>query len=284
MHMRFDLRVIVENSACLSDASIWSQHGLCLFVEMDVGSEKMRILIDTGPSPEVTVHNIDSLNLDCDDVDLIFLSHGHYDHTGGLMGILRRISRKVIVLAHPDIFAPKLSARPFLRFIGPPFSRAEAKDAGAIMLESMGPVRIAKSVMTTGEVERSVPFEKVESFWTIKDNLYCPDAIPDDQALIANIEGKGLAVITGCAHAGVINTIRHAQRIMGVEKLYAVIGGFHLMDADDERITSTADALLELDPSIVRPGHCTGQKALSHLQQKLGDRCRPLATGDLIKL
>lgn len=282
--MRFNLRVIVENSACLSDASIWSQHGLCLFVDMDVGSDKMRMLIDTGTSPEVTVHNIDALDLDFDDVDLIFLSHGHYDHTGGLIGILGLMSRKVPVLAHPGIFSPKLKSHPFLRFIGPPFSRAQAEYAGAIMLESTGPIRIAKNVMTTGEVERSVPFEKVESFWTIKDNLYCPDTIPDDQALIANIEGKGLVVITGCAHAGVINTIRHAQRIMGVEKLYAVIGGLHLMDADDERIASTARALLELDPSIVRPGHCTGQKALSHLQQTLGDRCRPLATGDLIKL
>lgn len=282
--MRSNLRVIVENSACLSDASIWSQHGLCLFVEIDLGSDRMRMLIDTGTSPEVTVHNIDALNLDFDDVDLIFLSHGHYDHTGGLMGILRRMSRRVPVLAHPGIFSPKLKGNPFLRFIGSPFSRAQAEDAGAIMLESTGPVRIAKNVMTTGEVERSVPFEKVESFWTIKDNLYCPDTMPDDQALIANIEGKGLVVITGCAHAGVINTIRHAQRIMGVEKLYAVIGGFHLMDADDERIASTAKALLELDPSIVRPGHCTGQKAISHLQQTLGDRCRPLATGDLIKL
>ncbi len=242
------------------------------------------MLIDTGQSPEVTVHNIDALDLGFDDLDLIFLSHGHYDHTGGLMGILRRMSCRVPVLAHPDIFSPKLKGHPFLRFIGPPFSRAQAEYAGAIMLESTGPIRIAKNVMTTGEVERSVPFEKVESFWTIKDNLYCPDTIPDDQALIANIEGKGLVVITGCAHAGVINTIRHAQRIMGVEKLYAVIGGLHLMDADDERIASTARALLELDPSIVRPGHCTGQKALSHLQQTLGDRCRPLATGDLIKL
>ncbi len=282
--MKLDLRVVVENSACQTNASMWSQHGLCIFMELDLGSDKMKILMDTGTSPEVTLHNIDALNLDLDDVDLIFLSHGHYDHTGGLMGILKRMNRRVPVLAHPEIFAPKLKGLPFLKFIGVPFSRAQAEDAGAVMLESRGPVAVAKNVMTTGEVERVVPFENVEGFWTIKDNLYRQDTIQDDQALMANIEGKGLVIISGCSHAGIVNTIRHAQKVMEVEDLYAVIGGFHLMGADDERIASTAEALLELDPSIVRPGHCTGQKAVSLFQQVLGDRCRPLATGDIIEL
>jgi 7,8-dihydropterin-6-yl-methyl-4-(beta-D-ribofuranosyl)aminobenzene 5'-phosphate synthase len=88
-------------------------------------------------------------------------------------------------------------------------------------------------------VPRIEPFEKVEGFWTVKDGQYCQDSIPDDQALAVNIPGKGLAVITGCAHAGIINTIRHAQKIMGVEELYAVIGGFHLMKADEKRIEAT---------------------------------------------
>ncbi len=284
MFMRLNLRVVVENSVCQTNANLWSQHGLCIFMDLDLGSHKMKILMDTGTSQEVTLHNIDVLNLDLDDVDLIFLSHGHYDHTGGLMSVLKRINRRVPVLAHPEIFAPKLKGLPFLRFIGPPFTRTQAKDAGAVMLESRGPIAVAKNIMTTGEVERVVPFEKVDGFWTIKDNLYRPDTIPDDQALVANIEGKGLVIIAGCSHAGIVNTIRHAQKVMGVEDLYAVIGGFHLMSADDERIASTAEALLELDPSIVRPGHCTGQKAISLLQQTLGDRCQPLATGDLIEL
>lgn len=284
MFMRLDLRVLVENSACQTNASIWSQHGLCIFMELDQGSEKMKILMDTGTSQEVTLHNIDALNLDLGDVDLIFLSHGHYDHTGGLTGILKRMSHRVPVLAHPDIFAPKLKGLPFLRFIGPPFSRAEAEAAGAIMLEARGPVKIAPGLTTTGEVARLESFEKGENFWTVRDGQYCQDTIPDDQALAASLPGKGLVVITGCAHSGIINTIRHAQKITGVEKLYAVIGGFHLMDADDGRIDATAEALKGLDPAIVRPGHCTGQKAICRLQEALGERCRPLAVGDSIQL
>jgi 7,8-dihydropterin-6-yl-methyl-4-(beta-D-ribofuranosyl)aminobenzene 5'-phosphate synthase len=278
------LTIVVENSASLGDTPVWAQHGLSIFLETELGSESMKLLMDTGASSEVMLHNADALHIDLHHLDLISLSHGHYDHTGGLMGILQRLNSKICILAHPDIFAPKLKERPILKFIGPPFTRAEAEAAGAIMLEARGPVAIAPGVMTTGEVPRIEPFEKVEDFWTIKDGQYCQDKIPDDQALAINMEGKGLVVITGCAHAGIINTIKHAQKITGVEELYAVIGGFHLMGADEKRIEATAKALQPLDPAIVRPGHCTGQKAVCRLQEALGERCRPLTVGDSIPL
>ncbi|MFZ2471283.1 MAG: MBL fold metallo-hydrolase [Methanothrix sp.] len=278
------LSVVVENSASLSNSSVWAQHGLSVFLELDYGQERIRLLWDTGASSEVMLHNADTLDLDLSRLDLICLSHGHYDHTGGLMGILQRRKDRVCIVAHPDIFAPKLKARPALKFIGPPFSRTEAEAAGAIMLECRGQVAIAPGVMTTGEVARQETFEKADGFWTVKDGQYCKDEIPDDQALAVNMPGKGLIVITGCAHSGIINTIRYAQKITGVEKLYAVIGGFHLMDADKERIDATAKALHELDPAFVRPGHCTGQKAVCRLQKSLGERCLPLAVGDTILL
>ncbi|MCK9565269.1 MAG: MBL fold metallo-hydrolase [Methanothrix sp.] len=278
------LTIVVENSATLDHNSVWAQHGLSIFLELKFDQESMRLLWDTGASSEVMLHNADELNIDLNNLDLICLSHGHYDHTGGLMSVLQQRKERIVILAHPDIFAPKLKGLPFLRFIGPPFSRAEADAAGAIMLEARSPVAIAPGLVTTGEVARMESFEKVENFWTVRDGQYCQDTIPDDQALAASLPGKGLVVITGCAHSGIINTIRHAQKITGVEKLYAVIGGFHLMDADDGRIDATAEALKGLDPAIVRPGHCTGQKAISRLQEALGERCWPLAVGDLIQI
>ena len=187
------LTIVVENSASLGNSSVWAQHGLSIFLELELGSERMKLLMDTGASSEVMLHNADALNLDLRNIDLICLSHGHYDHTGGLMGILQRMNGRVCILAHPDIFAPKLKARPILKFIGPPFTRAEAEAAGAIMLESRGPVALAPGVMTTGEVPRIETFEKVEGFWTIKDGQYCQDSIPDDQALAINMPGKGLS-------------------------------------------------------------------------------------------
>jgi 7,8-dihydropterin-6-yl-methyl-4-(beta-D-ribofuranosyl)aminobenzene 5'-phosphate synthase len=217
------------------------------------------------------------------EIDLICLSHGHYDHIGGLMGLLQRRMAPVPIVAHPDIFAPKLKVRPFLKYIGAPFTRDQLEAAGAIMLPCQGPATLAPGVMTTGEVPRVEAFETVEGFWTMRDDQYTPDAMPDDQSLAIHLSGKGLVVISGCAHSGIINTIRYAQRITGEERLYAVIGGFHLMDADNKRIDATARALLDLDPAVVRPGHCTGQKALSRLQEVLGESCQPLTVGDSIE-
>ena len=281
-----DLRliIVVENSASLDNSSLWAQHGLSIFLELNFGSESMKLLWDTGASSEVMLHNADALDLDLCHLDLICLSHGHYDHTGGLMGVLQRRNGRVCILAHPDIFLPKLKERPTLQYIGPPFTRTQAEAAGAIMLDCRSPLDVAPGVMSTGEVARLESFEKVEGFWTVKDGQYCEDSIPDDQALVINLPGKGLVVITGCAHSGIINTIRHAQKITGVEDLHAVIGGFHLMGAEEKRIDATAKALQNLDPAIVRPGHCTGQKAVFRLQKALGERCRPLAVGDSIQL
>jgi 7,8-dihydropterin-6-yl-methyl-4-(beta-D-ribofuranosyl)aminobenzene 5'-phosphate synthase len=278
------LRIIVENSASMENASLWAQHGLCILLDLELISKSMKLIWDTGASGEVLLHNSQALHVDLDKIDQICLSHGHYDHTGGLMAVLQQMKRKVPVLGHPDIFAPKLKARPALEYIGLPFIRSQAEAAGAVFLECRGPVALAPGLFTTGEIPRPESFEKVEGFWTIRDGQYGPDIIPDDQALAAVLPDRGLVVITGCAHSGIINTIRQAQRITGVDKLYAVIGGFHLMGADRERIDATAESLRDLDPALVRPGHCTGQKAVCLLQQALGERCQPLAVGETIDL
>ncbi|MDD2836935.1 MAG: MBL fold metallo-hydrolase [Methanothrix sp.] len=278
------LTIVVENSATLDHNSLWAQHGLSIFLELKFDQKIMMLLWDTGASSEVMLHNAEELDIDLNNLDLICLSHGHYDHTGGLMGVLQHRKDRIVILAHPDIFAPKLKTQPLFKFIGLPVSRSQVEAAGAIMIQARGPVAIAPGFMTTGEVARLESFEKVENFWTVRDGQYCQDNIPDDQALAAVLPGKGLVVITGRAHSGIINTIRHAQKITGVEKLYALIGGFHLMDADDGRVDATVEALKGLDPAIVPTGHCTGHKAICRLQEVLGERCLPLAVGDLIQI
>ncbi len=278
------LKIVAENSDSVECSSLWAQHGLSIFLDLDLGSMSTKMLLDTGASAEVMLHNASVLGIDLAGIDLICLSHGHYDHTGGLMGILQEMKRRVPVLAHPDIFAPKLKARPVLEDIGLPFTRVQAEAAGAVMLECRGPAALAPGLTTTGEISRIESFEIVEGFWTVRDGQYCPDIITDDQALVAVLPGRGLVVITGCAHSGIINTIRHAQKITGVDEIYAVIGGFHLMGASLKRIDATAEALLELNPELLRPGHCTGQKAICRLQQTLGERCCPLSVGDVINI
>jgi len=284
MLQNLHLTIAVENSASIENASLRAEHGLSIHMELDLGSDGMELLWDTGASGDVLLHNSRLLHIDLDAIDQICLSHGHYDHTGGLMAVLQQMKRRIPVLAHPDIFAPKLKARTVLEYIGLPFIRSQAEAAGAVMLECRGPVPLAQGLTTTGEIPRLEGFEKVEGFWTVRDGQYGPDIIPDDQALAAVLPDRGLVVITGCAHSGIINTIRQAQRITGVDELYAVIGGFHLMGADRERIDATARALLKLDPAVIRPGHCTGQRAVCQLQQALGERCQPLAVGETINL
>ncbi len=243
----------------------------------------MRLLMDTGASGEVTLHNLEMLGIDLNDIDLIFLSHGHYDHTGGLMDLLRRMKRRVPVIAHPEIFAPKLKARPFLKNIGLPFSRSQLEEHAVILL-SKNPTTLAPGVITTGEVERKTAFEHVEGFWTIRDGIYQPDTIVDDQSLVLKLDDRGLVVISGCAHSGIINIIQQAKRLTCSDKICAVIGGFHLIDSDEVRINKTVEELLALDPEIVRPGHCTGAHAISMLQNALGERCKPLFTGEIVEL
>jgi 7,8-dihydropterin-6-yl-methyl-4-(beta-D-ribofuranosyl)aminobenzene 5'-phosphate synthase len=278
------LSIVVENSASLNSNSVWAQHGLSIFLELDFSPERMRLLWDTGASSEVMLHNIDAMDIDLCSLDLICLSHGHYDHTGGLMTILNCTRPHVPVLVHPDAFCPKYKTRPGLKYIGLPFTREQAEAAGAVMLERRDPVEIVCGVMTTGEIPRIVPFETVEGFRTVRDGKCCTDLINDDQALAIDLSGKGLVVVSGCAHSGIINTVRHAQKITGIDELYAVIGGFHLMGADEKRIDATAEVLMELDPEIVRPGHCTGSRAVCILQRALGERCQPLTAGESIIL
>jgi 7,8-dihydropterin-6-yl-methyl-4-(beta-D-ribofuranosyl)aminobenzene 5'-phosphate synthase len=279
------LSVVVENTASMTNPCVWAQHGLCLLLQIELsGSECVNILMDTGASLDVTLHNIDALNLDLSRVDVIFLSHGHYDHTGGLIGVLRRIGKPVPVVAHPSIFDPKLKGKPYLKFIGPTFTAAQIEAAGAVMIYAKNPVTLAKDVLTSGEVERTTPFEEVDGFQTVEDGRFIEDRLRDDQALIIHIEGKGLAVISGCAHSGIANTVKYAQKVTGIKDVYAVIGGFHLEKASEERIRSTLEELQKLNPRIIGPGHCTGIKAINHFIETFGDRCKPLAAGDTFEL
>lgn len=148
----------------------------------------------------------------------------------------------------------------------------------------INPITIVKGVMTSGEIHRALAYEKVKDFWKIEGGVFKHDIMPDDQALMVSIDGRGLIVLSGCAHAGIVNTIRHAQKVTNVTDVYAVLGGFHLKNADDKRIQLTIKDLLKIDPEVIRPCHCTGSKAIHQLIRAFGDRCKPLRTGDTIEL
>ena len=279
-----ELAVLVEDSANPAEPGLSAKHGLSFFMKAKTSDGELSLIMDTGPSPDVLLHNVDVMGINLQKTEVVMLSHGHYDHTGGLIEALKRMEKRVPVVAHPKIFDPKFKVKPSLKFIGASFKQSDVEAAGGMPLLVASPVKIAEGIMATGEVERKVAFERVEGFWTVDNERFVEDIMPDDQSLIINIEGKGLVVVAGCAHSGIVNTIRHAQKITETDRVYAVLGGFHLREADEKRIQATVNELMKLDVNFIGPCHCTGSKAVNQLTEAFGDRCRRLHTGDIVKL
>lgn len=280
------LTVLIEDSVETKDESkkrLIAKHGLSILVEAKTGDIKVCVLMDTGPSSEALLNNIDVMNVNLRNIDAIVLSHGHYDHTGGLINLLQAVGKHVPVLAHPKVFNPKFAVKPKLRFIGSAFTSPAVENAGGVPFLVKNPVKIADGVITTGEIPRMTTYEKVSGFLTVEEERLTDDLIVEDQALVVNLKDKGLVVITGCAHAGVVNTMRHAQKIMEAERIYAVLGGFHLVDANDEKIQSTVIDLMKFAPDFLGPCHCTGEKAIRKLKETFGNKCQLLKTGDTLQ-
>jgi 7,8-dihydropterin-6-yl-methyl-4-(beta-D-ribofuranosyl)aminobenzene 5'-phosphate synthase len=281
---RLKVTVLVDDSPSTHEHRLKAKHGLSLLIETRAAGTDSRILMDTGPTPSIALQNADILGIEMEKIDIVVLSHGHYDHTGGLIGILKRIDRPVPVVAHPGVFSPKFAYKPSLQSIGAECDRSLVRDAGGVLVLARNPVRIMNGAMTSGEIQRQTPFEDARGFWTVEGECFIADPIIDDQALFINVTNKGLVVITGCAHSGIINTARQGVKVTGVEDIYAIIGGLHLEKAEDSRIRASVDGLSEIDPAAVYPCHCTGSKAIGRLLDSFKDRCRPLHTGDVFEI
>ena len=263
--MPFRITTLSENTAGFP--GVLAEWGLSVLVETD----DFKILLDTGASISVP-NNAPVFGLDLSTIDKIVLSHGHYDHTGGLKGVLKQIGKRVEVIAHPDIWAKKFAhGEGWERYIGIPFSRDELEALGATFTLRKDPVWISDDIVTTGEIPMTTEYEEIDpNLYVKEDDQWLPDPLLDDRALIIKAS-DGLVVILGCAHRGTINTIRHAQEITGVEQIHTVIGGTHLIGASEERVLNTAAALQELGVQRVGVSHCTGLPSSMLLSQQLGE-------------
>lgn len=275
--------VIVENTARMERRGIVGKHGFCSLIEAKSKKDEVKILLDAGSSADVVLNNAKILGVDLSDLDAIVVSHGHYDHTGGLLEVLKMNDKLLPVIAHPNAFKPKFASKPKIRYIGNPFRESEVESKGGILVKAKNPVTLFDGLMTTGEIVRRTPYEKPKGFWTISEERYVKDEVLDDQAVIADLRDKGLVVVTGCAHSGIINTILHSREITGVKKVHAVLGGFHLVDADENKMNQTIESLREFDVSLLMPGHCTGYKAVNKLMNAFGEKCRSLRAGEILE-
>jgi len=282
---KLTVTVLAEDSVPY-ESPLLGQHGVSFWLEAERNGITKRVLVDVGQNPEALLFNVGKLGIPLREADAVVLTHCHYDHTQGLTRILEAIGRKnVPVIAHPALFRLNFVTEPFFQHVGVmEGDRAEdLRAAGAELVLVSGPLQLMPGLSTTGEVPRVTDFEEVGiALSTLDENgRVVPDSMPDDLSLAARIEGKGLALVTGCSHAGIINILRHV--LTPGEKLEAVIGGLHLVEAPAERIEKTVEALAGYSPSLVAAGHCTGFRAQAALYRVLGKRFTPLGSGAVFR-
>jgi 7,8-dihydropterin-6-yl-methyl-4-(beta-D-ribofuranosyl)aminobenzene 5'-phosphate synthase len=266
------IRILCDNSAGPFSGTL-GEHGFAALIERDGDS----ILFDTGGG-HTLLHNAQRMNLDLRRVGQVVLSHGHYDHTGGLWPLLQSCGPKEL-LAHPGIFTRRYAIREGIRrSIGIPYGEDFLRGIGASFSYSDAFREIAPGIFLTGEVPRQTDFEDGDA------NLFCDDTgcqrdhVPDDQSLVL-VTRKGLLLLLGCCHAGVVNTVELARRRTGVDQLYAVVGGCHLAFSSKLQIDSTIQALKRYGVKKICAGHCTGFDASVRLAKEFPGALRPAHVG-----
>lgn len=270
------------------ETSLLAQHGISILLDVESVGVRKKILMDVSQSSEPILHNMNILGIDPTSLDMIFLSHCHYDHTKGLVGMLQAIQKEGIpIIAHPTIFRPNYVLKPYLRHIGitGENSKERIEENGGCLVLAREPFELLPGVISTGEVERVMDFEEARiGAYNIEDGKLVEDQILDDMSLIVNVRGKGLVIVTGCGHAGIINMIRHSMKITGVSRIEGLIGGFHLIEASEESIEKTVEALSKIDLGWVFSGHCTGFAANKRMSTVLGDKFSLLHAGKRLNL
>jgi len=251
-----------------------AEHGLSCLLKVYAGSEEHAVLMDAGISATCLFHNAGLLKVDLSQIESVVLSHGHFDHFGGLLELLNRVTKGIPLVLHPDAFLQRRLNAPVIgRPVGMPALDEEAlKETGAMLHQTKGAFTLASDlVLVTGEVERVTDFErgfpwaeaKIDSDWVV-------DPFHDDQGVAVKVKGRGLVVIGGCSHAGIINTVKHAQKVARTGAVHAVLGGFHLSGPVFEPIIGpTIEEMKKIGPDYVVPMHCTGWRAINQFAKEM---------------
>jgi 7,8-dihydropterin-6-yl-methyl-4-(beta-D-ribofuranosyl)aminobenzene 5'-phosphate synthase len=267
----------------------FAEHGFSVLIKTISKGYHHTVLFDTGLSSEGIVTNATGMGVELSNVEGVVLSHGHYDHFGGLAKVSQVIGKEDLpIIVHDDVFKTRGmintdgSIREFPKF------PAENQIAPARYVRRKKSTLLGdKTILVSGEIPRKTYFEKgFKRHYVLSGDKWLPDPwIWDDQAIILNVKHKGLVIITGCAHAGIVNTALYAQQITGVTKVYSVMGGFHLAGKDCEtRINQTIELLLQSDPKIIVPMHCTGWRGKYAISKAIPHAFVSNSVGNLYRL
>lgn len=245
----------------------FAEHGFSVLIRVLRDGKSHVVLFDTGISPEGVVSNAKGMGLNLAEIESIVLSHGHFDHFGGLLKVLEVINKRDLpIIVHEDMFKVRGVANPDGTVRKFPTFPAENQVKLGKYVRTKQPYPVADDTMlVTGEIARKTDFEKgFPQHRALVDGKWQPDPwIWDDRAIVINVKQKGLVIISGCAHAGIVNTILYAQQITGIAKVYAIMGGFHLAGKEcEQRISQTVKKLKQLNPTVIVPSHCTGWRGI----------------------
>ncbi|MCA1717232.1 MAG: MBL fold metallo-hydrolase [Actinobacteria bacterium] len=251
-----------------------AEHGLSLLLTIEREGHSASLIYDAGLGRKTALHNMDILQVRLPDLRTIVMSHGHSDHHGGLEGMIRRVgARGMPLVIHPEAWRDRKIVFPTGAelHLPPPSPQDLEREGVAITEERQPSLLIDGTVLVTGQVERVTDFEKGFPLnYARLDGSWEPDPwIWDDQAVVVNLKGKGLVVLSGCSHAGAINVLHQAQRLTGEDRVHAFVGGMHLTGGIFEPLMPrTLDELARISPRWLVPGHCTGWKATHEISRR----------------
>lgn len=271
------INILTENRA--RKRGFLAEHGLSIYIE----SEEANILFDTGQS-DVYIHNASAMNVDLQQADCVVLSHGHYDHCGGLVHFPKSLKTPKIYVqksAFGKRYALNSDGKTY-REIGIPWSLTQQDDIKNHLVYTQVTTKIAPNVFLCGEIPFTTPFEGVPSGFFLGEEKK-KDMLQDEQMLIFNKE-EGLYIFLGCSHPGVVNCLQYAKKLFPSKKINTVVAGMHLGSVDPLRLQKTMEYLANSDIQKLVPLHCTGIFAIAAMKHLLGDRCYPLCVGETLDI
>jgi 7,8-dihydropterin-6-yl-methyl-4-(beta-D-ribofuranosyl)aminobenzene 5'-phosphate synthase len=276
---------VIKRMRIMPPGAPLAEPGLAYLLKVQLGAQTHTLLFDTGISGSCLLHNaatfasskaalMGEVSAKFEDIEAVILSHGHFDHFGGLVAVFKAVKKKLPVFLHKGAFVPRrVELMPELKFDMPALDEETVINAGADLHKIEGPTTIADDlILLSGNVKRQTDFEKgMPGAEANIDDRWIPDPFHDDQGIAVNVKGKGLIVIGGCSHAGIINTVKHIQTVAEIDDVHAVLGGFHLSGQNEKLIEPTISEMKAIGPDYIVPMHCTGWNAINRFAQEMPD-------------